>query len=150
VWRDAGPYPAHVLDGCKNGLCLFAARFYGINDAIHMHRAGLDLTLVDTSDRVHEMADMYGCASWQMDAWEYAEFWRGEGKTWDAVSVDTYTGDATTRSLGDLELWCSLARRVVTCTQVRGQRYQVPDGWTDELMERRSYGGVNWLVLTRA
>jgi len=130
-------------------LCLFAARFYGINDAIHMQRAGLELTLVDTSDRVLEMAEMYGCEAHCVDAWLHAEMAAREGWQWDVVSVDTYTGDATTRSLGDLELWCSLARRVVTCTQVRGQKYQVPDGWSDELMERRAYGGVNWLVLTR-
>jgi hypothetical protein len=128
---------------------LFAARFYGINDAIHMHRAGLELTLVDTSERVLEMAEMYGCSGHVDDAWEFAEFMSGEAANWDAVSVDTYTGDATTRSLSDLELWCSLARRVVTCTHVRGQKYVVPDGWSDRLMERRAYGGINWLVLTR-
>ena len=149
VWREATPYPAHLLDGCENGLCLFAARFYGINDAIHMARAGMEIGLVDTSARVREMGEMYGCAWFQMDAWAFAEKAREDGLQWDAVSVDTYTGDATTRSLSDLELWCSLARRVVTCTHVRGQRYVVPDGWSDRLMERRAYGGINWLVLTR-
>jgi len=150
LWRDAAPYPAHLLRQGGEGLCLFAARFFGTNDAIHMARAGMGLTLVDISERVVEMAGMYGCAAHQMDAWEFAEAARDAGDQWDAVSVDTYTGDATTRSLSDLELWCSLARDVVTCTHVNGQPYRVPNGWTDDRMERRSRGGVNWLVLTRA
>ena len=114
VSRDAMVYPAHLLRYGGTGLCLFAARFYGVNDAIHMARAGMDITLVDIAPRVHEMAAMYGAFAVQGDAWECAEKWRDQGDQWDAVSVDTYTGDATTRSLGDLELWCSLARDVVT------------------------------------
>lgn len=149
VSRDAREYPAHLLRQGGEGLCLFAARFYGVNDAVHMARAGMEITLVDTSLRVAEMADMYDCDWYQMDAWQFAEDVRGN-QSWDAVSVDTYTGDATTRSLHSLELWCSLARDVVTCTHVNGQDYRVPDGWTDALMERNPRGGVNWLVLTRA
>ena len=56
-----------------DGLCLFAARFYGVNDAIHMGRNEMDLTLVDTSERVIEMADIYGSARpYPGDAWEFA------------------------------------------------------------------------------
>jgi hypothetical protein len=151
VSRDARAYPAHLLRQGGEGLCLFAARFFGINDAVHMARAGMSLTLVDTAPRVFEMADMYGCAAQQMDAWDFGEIARTAGDMWDAVSVDTYTGDATTRSLSTLELWCSLARDVVTCTHVRGQEYTVPDGWRDEgFFMRNPRGGVHWLVLTRA
>ncbi len=150
VSRDAREYPAHHLTPGGNGLCLFAARFFGINDAIHMARTEMELTLVDTAPRVFEMADMYGCAAHQMDAWEFAEAARDAGDQWDAVSVDSYTGDATTRSLGCLDLWCALSRRLVTATHVNGQTYTVPDGWTDGFMERNPRNGVNWLVLTRA
>lgn len=148
--RDAREYPAHLLRESGEGLCLFAARFFGINDAIHMARADMDLTLVDVSPRVLEMAAMYDCAAVHGDAWEYAQAMREDGQTWDAVSVDTYTGDATNRSLRELDLWCSLARDVVTCTHVNGQPYAVPDGWTEGFVERNPRGGVNWLVLTRA
>src|SRR6188472_4437148 len=103
VSRDARAYPAHLLRESGEGLCLFAARFFGINDAVHMARAGMDLTLVDTAPRVIEMADMYGASAVQGDAWEFAQEAWADGEQWDAVSVDTYTGDATTRSLSTLE-----------------------------------------------
>ena len=150
VSRDARAYPVHLLREGGSGLCLFAARFYGINDAIHMKRNEMALTLVDVAPRVLEMRLMYECAAVQTDAWEFAEWSRDQGEQWDAVSVDTYTGDATTRSLGDLELWCSLAHDVVTCTHVTGQPYTVPEGWRDWLFERNPRGGINWLVLERA
>jgi hypothetical protein len=110
----------------------------------------MDLTLVDISDRVLEMQKMYNCAAYVWDAWEFTADALEREETWDAVSVDTYTGDATTRSLEDLHNWCSLARDVVTCTHVTGQPYTVPDGWRDWLFERNPRGGVNWLVLERA
>jgi hypothetical protein len=151
VSRDARAYPAHLLREHGDGLCLFAARFFGINDAVHMARAEMSVTLVDTAPRVWQMAEMYGCAAHQQDAWEFAETARAEGAMWDAVSVDCYTGDATDRSLTTLDLWCSLARDVVTCTHVLGQTYTVPDGWEDAgFFERNPRNGVNWLVLTRA
>ena len=148
VADDACDYPAGVLREGGTGLCLFAARFYGINDAIHMAQRGMQLTLVDTSARVLEMAEMYECDGHMVDAWAFAQMAQRNGWEWDAVSVDCYTGDANTRALADLELWCSLARDVVTVTHVTGQSYRVPAGWSDSLFERRSRGGVNWLVLT--
>ena len=152
VSRDARAYPVHLLREGGTGLCLFAARFYGINDAIHMARNDMEGTCVDTAAaRLAEMADLYPRDWWfhNRDAWEFADEASGYRKQWDAVSVDTYTGDATTRSLSDLELWCSLARDVVTCTHVTGQPYTVPDGWRDWLFERNPRGGINWLVLER-
>jgi hypothetical protein len=149
ISREARVYPAHLLAAGGTGLCLFAARFYGVNDAVHMARNEMELTLVDTSDRVLEMAAMYGCTGHQADAWVFAERARDLGETWDAVSVDTYTGDAAKRSMESLDLWCSLARDVVTATHVDGMAYTVPDGWSDVLFPRNPRGGVNWLVLTR-
>ena len=150
ISRDAREYPAYHLPAGGTGLCLFAARFFGVNDAIHMARAEMDMTLVDVSDRVVEMARMYGASSYQGDAWEFARAARRDGFMWDAVSVDTYTGDVCRLSLDSLELWCSLAHDVVTATHVDGMEYTVPDGWTDELFQRNPRGGINWLVLTRA
>jgi hypothetical protein len=148
ISREAREYPAYLLRQGGTGLCLFAARFYGVNDAVHMARAEMTLTLVDLSERVIEMGEMYGARVWRGDAWMFAEDYRGK-ETWDAVSVDTYTGDAATRSLASLELWCSLAKDVVTCTHVSGQPYTVPDGWTGALFPRNERKSINWLVLTR-
>jgi hypothetical protein len=128
------------------GLCLFAARFWGVNDAIHMQRNEMAVTLVDTAPRVLEMGDLYGCEAFTDDAWEFAENWSAEHRQWDAVSCDTFTGDPMTRSLASLELWCSLARDVVTVTHTPGAPYEVPDGWKGELFPRNDR--VNWLVLT--
>lgn len=149
VARNAADYPSGLLREGGKALCLFAARFYGVNDAIHMARKSMVLTLVDTSDRVLEMAEMYECAKVQTDAWRFAEWSRGQRESWDAVSVDCYTGDANKRALGDLELWCALARDVVTVTHVNGQKYRVPDGWTDSLFPRKPRSGISWLVLER-
>lgn len=146
ISAEARVYPAHLLREGGTGLCLFAARFYGVNDAIHMARARMDLTLVDTSERLHEMGKIYGYVEhWVGDAWEFAE--RSQ-RQWDAVSCDTFTGDPMTRSLASLELWCSLARDVVTVTHTPHAPYVVPDGWKGWLFPRNDR--VNWLVLERA
>lgn len=150
VSRDAKAYPAHLLVERGEGLCLFAARFFGINDAVHMARLEMEIMLVDTSPRVHEMGAMYGCWAMMRDAWEYAEECRDDARIWDNVSVDNYTGDAGTRSLASLELWCSLARKSVTVTYVKGQEYTLPEGWRGWLFPRNPRKGVYWLVLERA
>jgi hypothetical protein len=132
---EARVYPAHLLRDGGEGLCLFAARFYGVNDAIHMARCQMALDLVDTSPRVWELEEIYGpnVMVHEGDAWAYAEEWAADERQWDAVSA---------------ELWCSLARDVVTVTHTPGAPYEVPDGWRDELFPRNDR--VNWLVLTRA
>lgn len=144
---EARVYPAHLLREGGEGLCLFAARFWGVNDAIHMQRNGMKLTIVDTSERVLEMGDLYGCEAHVGDAWTTAAEWSRNGREWDAVSCDTFTGDPMTSSLGNLELWCSLAREVVTVTHVPGAPWQAPDGWKGWLFPRNDR--VNWLVLER-
>ena len=147
ISAEARVYPAHLLREGGTGLCLFAARFYGVNDAIHMKRNSMELMLVDTSPRVAEMADIYGCDFEVGDAWDYAEYAAMNGHQWDAVCCDTFTGDPMTRSLNSLELWCSLARDVVTVTHTPGAPYDVPDGWKGWLFPRNDR--VNWLVLER-
>jgi hypothetical protein len=147
ISAEARVYPAHLLREGGRGLCLFAARFWGVNDAIHMKRQNMEMSLVDTSPRVIEMAELYECSGALDDAWEFAEFMRSEGAEWDAVSCDTFTGDPMTRSLASLELWTSLARDVVTVTHTPHAPYTVPDGWKGWLFPRNDR--VNWLVLER-
>jgi hypothetical protein len=150
ISAEARPYPSHLLREGGTGLCLFAARFYGVNDAILMARQSMHITLVDNAPRVLEMADIYGDQTWthQCDAWEFAEKSLANGLEWDAVSCDTFTGDPMTRSLNSLELWCSLASDVVTVTHTPHAPYVVPDGWKGWLFPRNDR--VNWLVLERA
>lgn len=149
ISREARPYPAYLLPERGTGLCLFAAAFLGHNDAIHMARAEMDITIVDTdAARLRDMQQLYQCSMHAGDAWEFAGFMAGQFAQWDVVSVDNFTGDAERRSLASLDLWCSLARTAVTVTHSNGSDYVVPDGWTDGLFERSS--DVNWLVLTRA
>ena len=147
IAAEARDYPVHHLRQGGTGLCLFAARFWGVNDAIHMARNEMTVTLVDTSERVIEMGEIYDAIEVHHgDAWDYAEASRSEGLRWDAVSCDTYTGDPERRSLASLELWCALARDVVTVTVTTGAQYTVPDGWRQETHERSLL--ANWLVLT--
>jgi hypothetical protein len=151
VAMQARPYPTHLLEGCETGLCLFAAAFLGHNDVVHFAEAGMEATCVDIDyERIAEMAQLYP-RSWHFaidDAWKYAEHAYAIGETWDAVSVDTFTGDAMVRSLESLELWCSLARKFVTVTiDDTVVHIVIPEGWTESHYPRSS--DVDWLVLTR-
>lgn len=143
---DARTYPVQHLRSGGTGLCLFAARFWGVNDAIHMARNQMTVTLVDTSERVVEMADIYGSEFHHGDAWAFAETAYALGRQWDAVSADSYTGDPERRSLASLSLWCALARDLVTATVTPHAEFEVPLGWKHEIHERSTL--ANWLVLT--
>lgn len=150
---EARPYPADMLDGCRTGLLLFAAAFLGVNDGIHFARKQLVCTCVDTNEeRLSRMEALYP-PEWLFeaeDAWEFARAAQERGKTWDAVSVDTFTGNATHRSLDSLELWCSLANRCLTVTVAKGQECEIPDGWHGYLFPREaSHEIAAWLVMQR-
>lgn len=149
ISAKARPYPADMLTEGSTGLCLFAAAFLGVNDAIHMARKDMRVTCVDTDEsRLREMHDLYP-EDWSfrvMDAWWYAWTYPSPG-AYDVVSVDTFTGDATNRSLETLGLWCRLARRAVTVTVAHGQDYVTPKGWRSSLFSRSPR--ADWLVLRR-
>lgn len=150
VARNAGPFPTSLVVGCESALVLFAAGFLGHNDAIHFAEAGIpDVTLVDNNaPRLEEMRSLYRDVSWEWvagDAWEVAGAARAVGRLWDAVTVDTFTGDAEARSLAGLELWTSLASRFVAVGASLDAEYRVPDGWSADLIPRSSH--VQWLVL---
>ena len=150
VAMEKRPYPAELLAGCESGLCLFAAAFLGHNDVIHFAEAGIpDVTLVDVDgERLREMNELYRDKRWQFieaDAFGFARASRILGTKWDAVSVDTFTGSALERSLGDLEQWTSIARRFVTVTATRDASYRVPRGWRSSIHWRST--DAYWLVL---
>lgn len=148
--RQATPYPAFLLDSAETGLCLFAAGFLGINDAIHMARNDLTVTCVDVDAyKLEQMAAVYP-VWWEFytaDAWDYAKAAEGRRQKWDVVSVDTFLGDATKKSLSSLDLWCSIANKAVTAT-VKDADPEIPEGWQAEKFPR-GYR-ADWLVLTRA
>lgn len=149
---DASVFPIDVLEGAESGLVLFAAAFLGRNDAIHYAEAGVpDVTLVDIDgERLEEMRALYRSPSWEWlerDAFAFAREAREAGRVWDVVSVDTFTGEALERSVGDLEAWTSIARRAVVVTSRRTSAYVIPDGWRSRRVKRSVL--VEWLVLER-
>jgi len=152
ISRQARPYPADRLENCSTGLVLFAAAYLGHNDAIHFARKQLTTVCVDTDAR--KLADMQALypSYWRFvraDAWTFAEQASERGDSWDAVSVDTYTGDATDRSLQTIGLWCAIANRVVTVTLPTNVSHgYIPDGWRFSGIHPRS-DLASWLVLTR-
>jgi hypothetical protein len=147
VSTDARAYPADLLPEGGTALALFAAAFLGANDSIHFARKDMYGTCVDTNEkRLREMSLLYP-ESWIFvndDAWEFAE--RVDFK-WDVVSADTFLGNATERSLQTLDLWCSLAEKMVTATIPRGQSPVIPDGWRAQIFPRSAI--ASWLVLQR-
>ena len=150
VRANAGPYPVHLLEGCETGLLLFGAAFLGANDGVHFLDAGLRATVVDNDlERLKDMAEMYP-VNWgwsDLDAWVFASRRVDAGVMYDAVSVDSWRGDAEERSLHSLELWCSLARKFVTVTIGFGSSFLCPAGWKFSLMPRS--GNARWLILER-
>ena len=150
VSLQARPYPADMLPPGGSGLLLFAAGFLGVNDAIHFARRRMVCMCVDTNQaRLAAMRLLYphNWAFTAADAWQFAEAAKADGAGWDVVSVDTFTGDATDRSLETLDLWCSLARHAVTATVMYGHDYTAPDGWSSYLFPRSDRAA--WLVLQR-
>jgi hypothetical protein len=151
ISKRARPYPAHLLQDCGSGLVLFAAAFQGHNDAIHFARHQLITTCVDTDgERLAGMRELYP-PDWSFtvaDAWEYAQHAYAVGASWDAVSVDTFTGADTARSLDSLDLWLSVARKVVTCTITPLEwRDFARAGWLTYTWERSEI--ASWLVLEK-
>ena len=150
VSRNASVFPAYLLRHGDTGLCLFSAAFLGRNDAIHMARQEMVVTCVDIDTaRLAQMSAMYP-PDWSFvpgDAWGFALAAEERGDMWDVVSVDTFTGNATERGLASLELWCSLATRVMAATVCPGSEYVVPDGWKQSVLPRSEI--ASWLILER-
>lgn len=147
---DARLFPVHLLREGDTGLCLFAAAFLGVNDAIHMARMNMTATCVDIDGkRLREMEGMYP-DDWEFvhsDAWQFAVQARADGREWDTVSVDTFTGSVSDLALASLEMWCLLATRTVVITLPHLARYHTPAGWQAATMNRSEL--ASWLILTR-
>lgn len=155
VRGSASLFPVEKLEGCQTALLLFGAGFYGANDGIHLLDAGLRATVVDTDrERLYAMAAAYP-ATWTfsaMDAWEFAReaviLQILADVRWDAVSVDSWTGDIEPRVIKDLPLWCALARKLVTVTVgYGGSEIVAPEGWAHSYFPRSA--NARWLVLER-
>jgi hypothetical protein len=150
VATEARPYPTYLLEGAETGVCLFSAAFLGHNEAIHFALEEIQTTCVDVDqEKLSVMASMYP-ESWEFvcrDAWEFADAAASVGMTWDVVSVDTFRGNATERSLSDLSPWCAIANKAVIATLADDMPYEVPEDWTETKFQRNSE--VDWLVLTR-
>jgi hypothetical protein len=150
VAQEARPYPTYLLENAETGLCLFSAAFLGHNEAVHFALEEVHTTCVDIDqEKLHAMVALYP-EDWRFvceDAWEFAEKAALREETWDVVSVDTFRGNATERSLADLGVWCDIAAKAVVATLEEGQTYDVPEGWTAQHFRRNSE--VFWLVLSR-
>jgi hypothetical protein len=149
--RNAQPYPAFLLPDEGSALCLFAAGFWGWNDAIHMVRKGLTCDFVDTDgNKLWEMLTLMpeGHAFHVEDSWAFASRAAHDGREWDVVSVDPFMGDAAERSWETLYLWLMIARKMVTLTVKTDTQLNVPEEWNPQIFPRNDR--VAWLVMQRA
>lgn len=146
VRRQARPYPTHLLPKEGTALALFGAGFYGWNDVIHM--AHLDIDCVDVDGlKLEQMAAIYDrFRAHEDDAWEFAS--ANQGRKWDVVSVDPFFSHDAERAWDTLDLWVSLASRLVTLTVRHDTDLAPPEGWTSSYFPRNSK--VGWMVLQPA
>lgn len=143
-------FPHEALIGCQTALILFAAGFYGKQDAFWIADAGLHGTCVDLDEsKLLEMREVYpGDWEWQlMDAYDFAD--RTE-RQWDVVVLDPWTQDFT-RCADNIQAWCRLARTAVIIGTGVETVLTPPDGWKmSQVRQRSTYaGGVFWTVLER-
>jgi hypothetical protein len=143
-------YPMGVLRHQRSALVLFAAAWYGRQDACFVARAGLTATCVDIrSQNFGAMRNLYP-AGWEFvraDAYQFVQETTGR---WDVVSVDCPSGHF--QKCADIaSVFCGLANHAVILGTGVDTTLDVPAGWTLMTRNRRSlmYGGVFWTVLTR-
>ena len=143
-------YPRAILGGCHTALVVFAAGFFGRQDAYWIAEANLHATCIDTdAERLDAMAAVYptGWDFIEADAYRWVE--RATGR-WDVVSVDCPTGHFE-KCADMLPVWCRLATRaVVLGTGPNHDALTSPPGWRLLEARRRSDyvpGGVWWAVL---
>lgn len=149
-------YPGpQFFEGCSTALCLFCAEWYGMQDAYWIAKAGLTGTCVDlNADKLARMREVYP-EGWEFetaDAYEFAEKALEDGRQWDALTLDPWTGQFQ-RCADLLTTWTTLARRVVVLGHgnYRLHRPEAPEGWSMvEAIKRSDFkGGIYWLVFAR-
>lgn len=143
-------YPRDLLHGCESALVLFAAGFYGKQDAVWIADAGLTATCVDTDDEKLGAMVLAYPEGWEYvhaDCFTYASMTE---RCWDVVSVDCPT-NLFDRCAGALPLWCELARKAVVLGCAKDTGILAPTGWAmTDLRYRSSFqGGVYWAVFER-
>jgi hypothetical protein len=150
VQKNARSYPGYLLPRGGTALGLFAAGYHGWNDCVHFLRANMTADCVDLNQPLlDEMADIYP-DDWEFhcqDAWKFGRQAMRQGRQWDVVSVDTFLGEATRRSMSSLDLWTSLATEMVTATAPLGSETKAPPGWQAFAFPRSPR--AEWVVLTR-
>jgi hypothetical protein len=144
-------FPVSVLRGQRTALVLFAAAWYGRQDAYFVARAGLKATCVDIRNQnFRAMRNLYP-AGWEFVMADVYEFIRETDERWDVVSVDCPSGHFQ-RCADLLPAFCGLARHAVVLGSGADTDVNIPDGWHVATRNRRSmmYGGVYWTAITRA
>jgi hypothetical protein len=152
ISRHARVYPGWLLPYGGTGLILFAAAFYGRNDAIHFARKHMACDCVDVdATNLNRMRAVYPdtFTFHHGDAWEFATGAAGRCESWDVVSVDPFLGDAAARASDTINLWCRLACHLVTLTIEKDQveTIDIPAGWAGDYLPRTLDGRVGWLIL---
>jgi hypothetical protein len=152
VREGANPklFPRHALVGCNDALVLFAAAFYGKQDAVWIADAGLTATCVDIDEaKLEVMAAAYP-DDWTFVTGDCFEFATVAGQQWDVVSIDCPSNEFG-RCAELLPLWCLLARKVVLLGSGLLSQVVPPDGWlvTDTVHRSNYTGGVFWSVVER-
>lgn len=143
-------FPGPLLKDCDTALVMFAAGFYGMQDAYWIADAGLTATCVDADgDKLEAMRRLYP-DDWRFVRHDVYTFPDGEpeGSQWDVVSLDPWTNEFS-RCAEYVDLWCSLARRFVFLGTGLSTKVEPPVGWRiRDVMKRTDYdGGVFWTVL---
>lgn len=148
--RADASFPSRVLAFGESALVLFAAGFYGKQDAYWVADAGMQATCVDVdADRLDAMAAVYP-TDWdfiEADVYSWIEHAVGQ---WDVVSVDCPTGHFE-RCAERLPQFCRLARRaVVLGAGAEHAALFPPEAWrVSDVVHRSDYapGGVFWAVV---
>lgn len=154
VERSGDIFPSARLEGLRTALVLFAAGFYGRQDAFWIAEAGLRATCVDIDrEKIQHMATLYP-KGWSFvcdDVFEYvktAESWR---LRWDIVTVDCKS-DLFDNASRMVDTWCDRAKRIVILGSDGLSLIVPPNDWTvvDVIHRSDHEGGVYWTVMERA
>lgn len=153
AWEDeADFYPRAALEGAGDALVLFAAGFWGRQDAVWVARAGLQATCVDIDGpKLEWMAGIYP-PSWEFvrgTVFAYAAGMDGK-RQWDVVSLDPPT-HLFQQCSGLVPLWARLARRAVILGCSARHLPETPDGWQAlKPLQRSNFnGGVAWATFMK-
>jgi hypothetical protein len=141
-------FPRALLRRCNTALVLFAAGFYGRQDAFWVADAGLRATCVDNDQAfLGRMQKVYP-NTWeftQADAFFYATY---TDRRWDLVTVDC-PSNLFDRCASEMETWCRIADTAVVLGTGKDTVVETPPGWRFVGRRHRSdfVGGVYWTIL---